>query len=219
MTIDIAVGTVSDAAHDTAKCRQILEGARKTFMEFGFDGSSMGQIARAAGVSKGTLYVYFDSKEALFQAIAADEIRSQGAEVFTLDANDHDIEKVLTQLGNAFVHLVCRPERMPALRTIIAISERMPEVGRRYYEAGPANGITCLTSYLVAQEAAGLLKIDDPKLAATQFLQACLGPIFKQLLFCYVARADEVEIERSVRTAVHVFLAAYRVEPTVSGRC
>jgi AcrR family transcriptional regulator len=200
-----------EAAHDTAKRRQILEGARRTFLSMGFDGASMGQIARAAGVSKGTLYVYFDSKEALFQAIAADEIRTQGAEVFSLDANDHDLEKVLTQLGNAFVRFVCMPERMPALRTIIAISERMPEVGRRFYEAGPTNGIAHLTRYLIAQQDAGLLRIDDPKLAATQFLEACLGPIFKPLLFCYASALDEADIERSVRAAVHMFLAAYRV--------
>jgi AcrR family transcriptional regulator len=211
MTIDIATAPVADAAHDTAKRRQIIDGARKTFMEFGFDGASMGQIARAAGVSKGTLYVYFDSKEALFHAIAADECRVQGSLIFTFDAGDHDVEKVLTRLGNAFVSFVCMPERIPALRAIIAISERMPEVGQQFYESGPARGIASLTRYIVAQEAAGILKIEDPKLAATQFLEACLGPIFKPLLFCSATEADETAIERSVRAAVRTFLAAYRI--------
>ena len=50
------------AADDSSKRRQILDGARKVFMDLGFDGASMGEIARAAGVSKGTLYVYFDDK-------------------------------------------------------------------------------------------------------------------------------------------------------------
>ena len=58
---------------DSSKRRQILDGASKVFMEFGFDGASMGEIARAAGVSKGTLYVYFDNKEQLFQAIVQEE--------------------------------------------------------------------------------------------------------------------------------------------------
>jgi AcrR family transcriptional regulator len=215
MSIESVTAAPADAApetaHDTAKRRQILEGARRTFLSQGFDGASMGQIARAAGVSKGTLYVYFDSKEALFQAIAADEIRCQGAVVFSLDPNDHELEKVLTQLGEAFVRFVCLPERMPALRTIIAISERMPEVGRKFYEAGPTNGIARLARYLTDQQDAGLLKLDDPKLAATQFLEACLGPIFKPLLFCYASDLDEAAIERSVRAAVRTFLAAYRV--------
>ncbi len=51
---------------DNSKRRQILEGARKVFMDLGFDGASMGEIARVAGVSKGTLYVYFADKCRLF---------------------------------------------------------------------------------------------------------------------------------------------------------
>ena len=48
-----------------SKRRQILDGARKVFMNLGFDGASMNEIARAAGVSKGTLYVYFADKNRL----------------------------------------------------------------------------------------------------------------------------------------------------------
>ena len=45
----------------------------KVFMDLGFDGASMNEIARAAGVSKGTLYVYFADKSRLFEAIVEDE--------------------------------------------------------------------------------------------------------------------------------------------------
>ena len=51
-----------DTGEDSAKRRQILDGARKVFLAQGFDGASMGEIAKAAGVSKGTLYVYFQNK-------------------------------------------------------------------------------------------------------------------------------------------------------------
>jgi len=51
------------AEEDSSKRRQILDGAGKVFMDLGFDGASMGEIARAAGVSKGTLYVYFRRQE------------------------------------------------------------------------------------------------------------------------------------------------------------
>ena len=61
------------AGDDPAKVRQILDGARKVFLNLGFDGASMGDIARAAGVSKGTLYVYFENKAELFSALIADE--------------------------------------------------------------------------------------------------------------------------------------------------
>ncbi|HVG49092.1 MAG TPA: helix-turn-helix domain-containing protein, partial [Rubellimicrobium sp.] len=50
------------AGEDPRKRDQILEGARQVFMEQGYDAASMNDICRAAGVSKGTLYVYFANK-------------------------------------------------------------------------------------------------------------------------------------------------------------
>ena len=96
---------------DRAKRRQIMEGARTVFLAQGFDAASMGEIARQAGVSKGTLYVYFDSKEALFEAIVEEECRSTAEQLFALDSNDHDVEAVLTRLGCAYVRFLCRPAR------------------------------------------------------------------------------------------------------------
>src|SRR5437016_12447685 len=65
------------AEEDSSKRRQILDGASKVFMDLGFDGASMGEIARAAGVSKGTLYVYFSDKNRLFEAIVEREMLAQ----------------------------------------------------------------------------------------------------------------------------------------------
>ena len=75
MTGAAAVMVPGADAIDTAKRRQIIEGARQVFLTQGFDAASMGEIARQAGVSKGTLYVYFTSKEELFGAIVADQPR------------------------------------------------------------------------------------------------------------------------------------------------
>src|SRR5436853_5369027 len=84
---------------DSAKRRQILEGARRVFLAQGFDAASMGEIARAAGVSKGTLYVYFENKEELFAAIVREECQAQAEQIFDLDPNDHDVGAVLGRLG------------------------------------------------------------------------------------------------------------------------
>src|ERR1700731_3594749 len=111
---------------DSAKRRQIMDGARAVFLAQGFDAASMGEIARAAGVSKGTLYVYFDSKEHLFEAIAHEACAAQAETVFSLDPADHDVEAVLTRLGCSFVKFKCRPGAMSSLPPVIAISERVP---------------------------------------------------------------------------------------------
>jgi len=199
------------ADQDTAKRRQIIEGARQVFMAQGFDAASMNEIARVAGVSKGTLYVYFQNKEQLFEAIVGRECRQQGERIFTLDPEDHDIEGVLTRLGLGLTEFVCRPDRGPSLRTVIAISERMPEVGRQFYETGPAFGLAQLTTYLKAQVAAGVLAIEDCEIAAAQFIDSCSATLFKPILFnCGTAPAAE-RSAHVVKIAVRTFLAAYRV--------
>jgi AcrR family transcriptional regulator len=77
--------TLSLVADDSSKRRQILDGARKLFLDLGFDAASMGEIARAAGVSKGTLYVYFADKNRLFEAIVEEESLEQGKVAFNFD--------------------------------------------------------------------------------------------------------------------------------------
>src|SRR5215813_11386035 len=138
------------SADEGAKRRQIIEGARAVFLSQGFDAASMNDIARKAGVSKGTLYVYFRNKEELFEAITEQECGLQAERVFQLDNANHDVAAVLTKLGTDFATFMCNRSTSP-VRTIIAIADRMPEVGRQFYESGPAVGITKLAAYLQAQ--------------------------------------------------------------------
>src|SRR6185437_10168043 len=91
---------------DSSKRRQVLDGARKVFMDLGFDGASMGEIARSAGVSKGTLYVYFADKCALFEAIVEEEFFEQGQVAFNFDPA-RDVETTLREFGEAYITLLC----------------------------------------------------------------------------------------------------------------
>src|SRR5277367_6356472 len=87
---------------DSSKRRQILDGARKVFMDLGFDGASMGEIARSAGVSKGTLYVYFADKNRLFEAIVQEEAREKSAVDFNFDPG-RDVATTLAEFGQAYI--------------------------------------------------------------------------------------------------------------------
>src|SRR5881394_1049830 len=98
--LESAVPPASSA--EGAKRCQIIEGARRVFLAQGFDAASMGEIARAAGVSKGTLYVYFANKEELFEAIVEQECVNHAEGVFDLKPDDHDVEGALTRLGNGY---------------------------------------------------------------------------------------------------------------------
>ena len=195
---------------DNAKRRQIVEGAREVFLSQGFDAASMGEIAHTAGVSKGTLYVYFDSKEQLFEVVVHEACEAQAKAVFSLDPADHDVEAVLTRLGYGYVKFLCRSDAMPQLRTVIAIAERMPEIGEQFYETGPAKGVASLRGYLGSQVAAGNLMIEDCEVAAAQFLDSCLSIIFRPMLFNAAGEPAEERINHVVGIAVRTFLAAYR---------
>jgi AcrR family transcriptional regulator len=194
---------------DSAKRRQIMDGARKIFLAQGFDGASMGEIARAAGVSKGTLYVYFDSKEKLFESITHEACMAQAEGVFSFDHADHDVAAVLTRTGRRYINFLARPGGMSALRTVISIAERMPEIGAEFYDTGPARGIGRLREYLEAQVAAGVLAIDDCEVAAAQFIDACGSTVLRQLLFNARPAPSDERIDHLVGTAVRVFMKAY----------
>ena len=193
---------------DTSKRRQILDGARKVFMDLGFDGASMGEIARAAAVSKGTLYVYFADKNRLFEAIVEETALEQGEIAFD-SGPAGDAETTLRQFGAAYIGMILRPEGGSAIRTVMAIAERMPEVGRRYYERVLQKTINRLAGHLGLHETAGELVIDDRELAASQFLLMCQASLFLPFILQVTPPPSREQIEKSVRSATRMFLAAY----------
>ncbi|KQT21210.1 MAG: TetR/AcrR family transcriptional regulator [Bradyrhizobium sp.] len=194
---------------DNSKRRQILDGARKVFMDLGFDGASMGEIARAAQVSKGTLYVYFADKSALFEAILEQEALRHGQVVFNFDPA-RDAETTLKEFGLAYLQLVCRPGGGSAIRTVMAIAERMPDVGRRYYARVLDKSINRLSGYLKARVAAGELEIGECDLAASQFMELSKASLFLPFVFQAAPAPSEQRMTEVVESATRMFLAAYR---------
>jgi AcrR family transcriptional regulator len=197
------------AEEDSSKRRQILDGARKVFMDLGFDGASMGEIARAAGVSKGTLYVYFADKNRLFEAIVEEEKLEHGKTAFNFDP-ERDVDTTLPEFGRAYVTLLCRPGGGSAIRTVMAIAERMPEVGSRFYTHVIAHTVDRFAAYLEARAKLGELAIDDFQLAAWQFMQMCQATLFQAFIFQAKPSPSPDQIATVVDSATRVFFAAYR---------
>ena len=196
---------------DSSKRRQILDGASKVFMDLGFDGASMGEIARAAGVSKGTLYVYFADKSALFEAILEEEALQYGQVVFNFDPA-RDAETTLNDFGQAYIRLLCRPGGGSAIRTVMAIAERMPDVGCRYYLRVLDKTINRLSDYLKAHVGPGDLAIDDCDLAASQFMELCKASLFLPFVFQAAPAPSEARMTEVVESATRMFLAAYKAK-------
>jgi AcrR family transcriptional regulator len=197
---------------DSTKRRQILDGARRLFMDLGFDGASMGEIARAAGVSKGTLYVYFADKSRLFEAIVEEESLEQGRVAFNFDP-ERDVRTTLMEFGQAYIQLLCRPGGGSATRTVMAIAERMPDVGRRFYNNVIAHTIARLAGYLEVHVTAGDLEIGDCQLAAAQFMQMCQALLFMPFIFQAAPAPSAQRITEVVESATRMFLAGYQANP------
>jgi len=201
-------GTAAAGPNDD-KARQILDGARRVFLRDGFDGASMNDIVRAAGVSKGTLYVYYPSKEALFAALIRHDKRQQAEQSCRWATDAEDVREALTRVGRSFMAMMARADHVAQVRTVMAVAPKFPEIGRAFYEAGPLYGTDRLERLLTRHVEAGALVADDPHRAAVHFIQLCQGDLYRRLMFCIDEVFSEAEIEETISAAVDVFLRAY----------
>lgn len=197
------------------KSRQILKGAREVFLAQGFDGASMGEIARAAGVSKGTLYVYFPSKEELFAALVREQSEQTAERCFVLDPRD-DVKTALVALSHRYIRAMIQPANVATVRMVIGVAEKLPQIGRIYYASAHERAVALLSDWLHAKITAGELAIDDVELAAWQFVIGCHSRIVLPAFFCGIS-ASEAEIDRVVAFTVDSFLNAYAPRRCGSG--
>jgi AcrR family transcriptional regulator len=207
--LDQELSSALEDGTESAKRRQILEGARKVFLARGFDGASMGEIAKVAGVSKGTLYVYFDSKESLFEALTTEEKQGLAEVLFKLDAEDPDVRGVLRKLGLSYLRRMGKPEHISSIRMVMGAAEKFPRLGQAFYEAGPCQGIARLSAYFDRQVEAGRLSIEDTGVAAQHLLDLCVSGMLRRLLFSVGGPPTEDQIQTNVENALRVFFAAY----------
>ena len=200
---------VAPVAEENAKRRQIIAGARALFLAQGFDAASMDAIARKAGVSKGTLYVYFESKEQLFEAIVEDERGAQAEQIFALDADNRNVAAVLTNLGTAYARFLCRRQKRPRC----APSSPSPSACR--------NSGASSTSSDPSAASSGWRPTSKPSArpACSRWMTArwpphsssnsCQSTMFKPVMFGSGAAPTDERIAHVVGTAVRTFLAAY----------
>ena len=198
------------AGQDPAKRDQILDGAHSVFSRMGFDAAGMADITREAGVSKGTIYVYFEGKDDLFEALMDRERQRLFGGVFALLDTLGTTEGRLRSYGQAVTRILCSDDVVQAHRIIIGISSRKPEVGAAFYEKGPRIGMARLKAFIEHEILAGHVKPCDSTRAAQQFVELCLSGLFRQRLMAFLPDppTDE-EVAANVDAALEIFQAAY----------
>jgi len=186
----------------------IMNVAREVFFEHGYSATSMSAIAARLGGSKGTLYNYFGSKEELFEAQVRD-LCGAAASRFLASTSEGSPVETLTVFGNRYLAHLYSEQTIKLFRILVAEAQRSPELGRMFYEVGPARGRKVLEEYLQTAKTQGLVDPPDCALAADQFLSLCKGPAHLQFLLNLIPAPTPQEIRLHVERSVSAFMALY----------
>lgn len=207
-----AVDPESDG-RSARKRRAILDAATEVFLKSGYLGTNMDEIAALSSVSKQTVYKHFSSKEALFIEIvgsmttgAGDVVHNEMPQL----GKDQDVAAYLVEYALRQLTVVLTPRIMQLRRLVIGEVTRFPELARVLYERGPARAMATLASIFKQLDERGLLVIDDPAMAASQFNWLIMSaPLNQAMLLGDDAIPSKTELRRNAEAGVRVFLAAY----------
>lgn len=157
-----------------ARPQEILDAALAVFAEKGFAAARLDQVARAAGVSKGTLYLYFDSKESLFEAVVRSAIvpRIAGAEAL-LQEHRGSAREFLGKLYGMFATLMADPQVAAIPKLVIAESGNFPDLARFYLREVVGRGLRLMQAVLELGAARGEFR----KVNAAHVTRLMIAPV------------------------------------------
>jgi TetR/AcrR family transcriptional regulator, mexJK operon transcriptional repressor len=202
-----------EESRSARKRQAIIDAATTLFLDNGYQGTSMDEIAARAAASKQTVYKNFADKERLFSEIILSTLdraaEPVGAEVRALPGTE-DLARDLGALARRYVTAVLQPRVVQLRRLVIGESGRLPALSRTYYEQAAERTLAGLADAFERLAKRGLLKIDDAGLAAAHFAFLVLGPPLDRALFhAHDERLAPAERDRFADAGVRVFLAAY----------
>ena len=204
-----------DKAEDPRVTRSralILEAASETFLELGYDGASVDDVAARAGVAKRTVYNIYRDKEALFRATIARSIAiaEEFAAVLAHSTTGlRDVEKDVPALARRLAQDVLLSRVLPLRRLLIRESGRFDDLADEYRRRAPDMVLRALAASFADLHDRGLLVVPDPEVAAEHFAFLVMGAELDRGMFGTTPpRADEVR--RRADAGADVFLRAYQ---------
>lgn len=170
-----------------ARPEEILDAALAEFTERGFDAARMEDVAKRAGLSKGGVYLYFDSKDALLRALIDAKIAPLAAQAEMIArAGASDPVGALKLLAAAAALRLSDPRIVAVPRLVIGLSARFPELADFYRVHVAERALAALKSLIVAGIEQGVFRTVDPHAAARAFI----GPIFFEAMWTHVLRGE-----------------------------
>jgi len=181
-----------DLRSTLTKC-QILDGARQVFLQNGFVGTSIDQIVAHAGVSKASIYRYFDNKDALFGALITGEAERIAGALPSIDPEDPDPVSALRHIGIAILETLNNPTTIITLRLIIGALSRFPQLGEEFRRNSLGPTIEKIADFLDVRATACDVRIDDSRASAEEFTRRCLAHVTERILVPGLSFLTEAE--------------------------
>lgn len=198
-----ALGGADLGPEPSAKRALIIEHASRLFMKKGYSVTSLEQVAKSAGVSKMTIYRHFNDKKDLF----VETINRNCARIYDLSGYPPALTRLeadtgLRKFGTTFIKVVTSPEVFHLYRMLVGEMNRFPELGAKFYDAGPARSLP-----VVQQILSGLLDHNEAEKRANGFLHIVLGDAYQSYMLGRRSRREAMPVfKQQLDTAVNLVL-------------
>jgi AcrR family transcriptional regulator len=203
---------------------RILDAARQVFLERGFEGASIDEIAELARSGKPTIYARFRDKRALFTAVMERDILSRMTEFEAEVPATGTIEERLTSAAVTLVRWGFDSGRIGLMRLAVSEARRFPDLGSTVFrsarELSTGLGVHLLRQVAQSDELASQPAFAPDRLAMTArfFLDLVALPMLFRALFVVDIKALDAEIDAHVARSVTFFLAACRSGGVLSSK-
>src|ERR1700738_5159804 len=218
-------GTVMSATATVRRTRprgeirrsQILDAAVEVFLENGYSGATIDLVVERAGASKATVYSFFGGKAGLFAAIVEERCERILSAFGDPEVVDHDVLSALGHIAQRYMEVVMAPDVVGFYRLITAEGVRFPELARTFHRLGPDRTNAHLARMLSIWRGRGLVRLDDPQLAAVQFFDSVSGDLHRRAMAGIIPKNLRAAIQRRIDHAVQIFWNGIRVDSRARG--
>lgn len=194
---------------DEGRRKTILKAASQLFLQHGYAKTSMDAIALQAGVTKQTIYAYFNDKDTLFAQIIVAQCEKHKPDANMLTREDLSPAELLYKIGIGFLDMITSKEGLATTRLIMAEAGRRPKLAELFYETGPQTMNDLLEQFLNTQNARGVFAIPNTQSAASYFYSMLKGRYHLRMALRVKPLPTRRELQEHVRETVKVFLLLY----------
>ncbi len=194
------------------KRKELIKIATEMFLELGYEKASMNNLVKRSGSSKSTIYKHFRSRQALFIAVIDEKLRDHLAPIENLDLTTLSIEEGLKLIGRTGIKVITSKDHINLCRIIYPEAERIPYVGKTYYEHGPKRGMEGVVKYLSAMVESGRIRCADPSSAAEHFWGMILHKPMLEMYCGIRGPLTTREQKNYIDRVVDSFISAFIVE-------